>query len=197
MKEIEPIINKVKARCKEKKKEVNQDICLQYPAFGARQISITVNDYKCLACEEYLNDTIINFYIRFLSEEVLTDKQKAVTHIFDTFFYNMLTSTVRIKSVDERYARIVRWTKNIKIFDMDFLIVPINKSTHWFLAIICFPNLVGENDKSTSKHKKKRTENYDDVSSSEKVNKRYMFCMKFSCFHLRFFRFSILSNFVH
>ncbi len=29
----------------------------------------------------------------------------------------------------------------MNIFDKDFLIVPINKSSHWYLAIICYPYL--------------------------------------------------------
>ena len=34
-----------------------------------------------------------------------------------------------------------KWTKNVNIFEKDFLIVPINKNSHWYLAIICFPYL--------------------------------------------------------
>ena len=29
------------------------------------------------------------------------------------------------------------------IFQKDFLIIPINESSHWFLAIVCFPGLSG------------------------------------------------------
>uniref|UniRef100_A0A915K4R2 Ubiquitin-like protease family profile domain-containing protein n=1 Tax=Romanomermis culicivorax TaxID=13658 RepID=A0A915K4R2_ROMCU len=38
--------------------------------------------------------------------------------------------------------RLVRtWTKNVNIFDKDFIIIPINENSHWYLAIICYPAL--------------------------------------------------------
>ena len=38
-----------------------------------------------------------------------------------------------------RYDRVKRWTKNVNIFEKDFVIVPINQHSHWFVAVICFP----------------------------------------------------------
>lgn len=32
------------------------------------------------------------------------------------------------------------------IFEKDFLIIPVNKNYHWFLAIICYPKDVPEDD---------------------------------------------------
>lgn len=29
------------------------------------------------------------------------------------------------------------------LFQKDFIIIPINEQSHWFLAIICFPSLIG------------------------------------------------------
>lgn len=34
-----------------------------------------------------------------------------------------------------------RWTKNVNLFEKDFIVIPLNENSHWFLAIICFPNL--------------------------------------------------------
>ena len=37
----------------------------------------------------------------------------------------------------------MRWTKNLSLFEKDFIIVPINEgNTHWTLAIICYPGAV-------------------------------------------------------
>lgn len=45
--------------------------------------------------------------------------------------------------------RLVRtWTKNVDIFDMDFVIIPINENAHWYLAIICYPGLVEQQQSS-------------------------------------------------
>lgn len=65
---------------------------ITYPPSGVGAISINVPDFKCLAVGEHLNDVIINFYLQYIFLEVLTAEQKKKTHIFDTFFYESLTS---------------------------------------------------------------------------------------------------------
>ena len=37
------------------------------------------------------------------------------------------------------YLAVAKWTKRVDIFSRDFLVVPINESTHWSVAIICYP----------------------------------------------------------
>lgn len=83
---------------------------------------------------------------------MLTEAQKAKTHIFSTFFYNTLTNTkllgpsstdVKLTAPQKRHERVKNWTKHVNIFEKDFIIVPINQQSHWFLAIICFPTLKG------------------------------------------------------
>jgi hypothetical protein len=32
---------------------------------------------------------------------------------------------------DRRHGRVRRWTKSVNIFEKDFIIVPINKKSHW------------------------------------------------------------------
>lgn len=44
-------------------------------------------------------------------------------------------------AAQKRHARVSSWTKNVNLFEKDFIIIPINEQSHWFLAIICFPNL--------------------------------------------------------
>lgn len=46
-----------------------------------------------------------------------------------------------LNAAQKRHARVSGWTKNVNIFENDFIVVPINEQSHWFLAIICFPNL--------------------------------------------------------
>ncbi|KAJ7386909.1 Sentrin-specific protease 6 [Desmophyllum pertusum] len=36
------------------------------------------------------------------------------------------------------HSQVRTWTKNVDIFEKDFVIVPINESSHWYLAVICF-----------------------------------------------------------
>lgn len=128
---------------------------LIYPPTGSGGISISIDDYQCLAKEEFLNDVIIEFYLKYLYTELLTDAQRDRTHIFSTFFYNRLMSGGRFarsarrskaQGGDDswtRHERVQKWTKHVNLFEKDFIFVPINEHNHWYLAIVCFPSLAG------------------------------------------------------
>jgi sentrin-specific protease 7 len=93
-----------------------------------------------------LNDVIIDFYLKYIHHELLTDEQRSRSYIFSQFFYKRLTMMTKDKdskltASQKRHMRVASWTKNVNIFEKDFVIIPINEQSHWFLAIICFPNL--------------------------------------------------------
>ncbi|EZA57568.1 Sentrin-specific protease [Ooceraea biroi] len=120
------------------------------PAKGG--IAINTEDYLCLAEDQFLNDVIIDFYLKYLTLEVLSESDQHRTHVFSSYFYKRLTSPhaqaaesiVPMTPAAKRHARVQKWTKNVNIFEKDFVIIPINEHAHWFLAIICFPGLVGK-----------------------------------------------------
>lgn len=66
------------------------------------------------------------WYMRKLSVE---DQNR--TYLFSSFFYTQLTkiahptSEVKAKS---RHNRVKKWTKNVNIFEKDFIFIPINES---------------------------------------------------------------------
>jgi sentrin-specific protease 7 len=130
-----------------------QDIrkILIYPQ-GKGGISIDTESYMCLAIDQYLNDVIIDFYLNYLRLEVLKESQKEKTHVFNTFFYMRLTNVPRQKAMQgdrkltaaqKRHKRVKNWTKHVNLFDKEFIIIPILEQSHWFLAIICYPGLMG------------------------------------------------------
>ena len=55
-----------------------------------------------------------------------------------------------LTAADKRYERVKRWTKKMNIFDKDFIVVPINEHSHWFVAVICFPGKEGCWDMDTN-----------------------------------------------
>lgn len=63
---------------------------LIYPP-GVGGISINTEDYMCLAQDQFLNDVIIDFFIKYLFNECITPQQREKTHVFSTFFYKRLT----------------------------------------------------------------------------------------------------------
>lgn len=133
------------------KAESSDGVCniLIYPPTGKGGIPINTKDFICLGIDQYLNDVIIDFYLKYVHNEILTEEQRNKTHIFSTFFYNTLTNTkllgndAKLTAAQKRHERVKNWTKNVNIFEKDFIIVPINQQSHWFLAIICFPSLRG------------------------------------------------------
>lgn len=124
-----------------------------YPPQGKGGISINTEDYQCLAVDQYLNDVIIDFYLKYLHEEVMSPEQRQKTHIFSSFFYKRLTATsarqrhlerdLKMTPAQKRHNRVKSWTKNVNLFEKDFVIIPINELSHWFLAVICFPGMKG------------------------------------------------------
>jgi len=66
------------------------------PAPGG--ICISVEDYKCLAEGEFLNDVIIDFYLKYLVQTQLPSEHQKRTHVFSSHFFTRLT---RELSLDE------------------------------------------------------------------------------------------------
>ena len=107
-------------------------------------IALTNVDVDCLRPGIYLNDIIIDFYLRYLYEEILTEEQRARTYIFNSYFYTRLSKRAfgdsrRSESPIERmHSQVKKWTRGIDIFERDYIIIPVNEHSHWFLVIICF-----------------------------------------------------------
>uniref|UniRef100_A0A8C5R8M3 Sentrin-specific protease 6 n=1 Tax=Leptobrachium leishanense TaxID=445787 RepID=A0A8C5R8M3_9ANUR len=116
------------------------------PAKGG--ISVTNEDLHCLNEGEFLNDVIIDFYLKYLVLEKL-GKDADRIHIFSSFFYKRLNQrerrnlqdTANLTLQQRRHGRVKTWTRHVDIFQKDFIFVPLNEAAHWFLAVICFPGL--------------------------------------------------------
>ena len=98
----------------------------------AYNIPITVKDLKTLDNRKWLNDNIIDFYMKLLvarsqnSAELLPK-----IHIFSTHFYSTLSS--------KGYKGVARWAKRAKIdvTQLDYIFVPVNlNQVHWALGVI-------------------------------------------------------------
>ncbi|RNA41042.1 sentrin-specific protease 7 isoform X4, partial [Brachionus plicatilis] len=150
---------------------VTSKVLLKYPLTeqsNCSTIEINSVDFSCLKEGEFLNDNIISFYLKYLFNEIISPEDRKRTHIFDTFFYQKLTHTAETKSKEDtalnaaqrRYMRVKNWTRSVNIFEKDFLIIPINKNVHWYLAIVCYPYLkepvYQENSKINAEREKKK-----------------------------------------
>lgn len=94
-------------------------------------IDITENDMDCLKPSTFINDNIINFYLKYMYRCMLNENQQQKVHIFDSFFCEALDQ------MDD--ARVIRWLRRVNIFEKDYLVIPAMIDQHWFLIIIRRP----------------------------------------------------------
>ncbi|XP_046432361.1 uncharacterized protein LOC124185514 isoform X5 [Neodiprion fabricii] len=129
-----------------------QTILIYPPAPARDAITINDRDCACLGKDKFINDVIIDFYLKYLSLEVLLKEDQKRTHVFSSHFYKRLThshvsdANNRLLRATKRHSGVQKWTKDVNIFEKDFIIIPINERSHWIVAIICFPGLAGEVD---------------------------------------------------
>ena len=115
-------------------------------------IHINKSDLDRLAPGELLNDNVIVFYCKWFVNEMLEEVRRTNCYIFNTYFYvkffsslnNMLISELKEKDFQTGYNAVKKWTKNIDIFEKDFVVLPIHDEIqkHWCLFIIVYPNLL-------------------------------------------------------
>ncbi|TGZ59074.1 hypothetical protein CRM22_009285 [Opisthorchis felineus] len=142
------------------------------PPGSTDSVTLTQADFDCLAPGGLLNDAIINFYLKYLYFEQLTDVQRQATYLFNCFFYSRLAgmSTTPVvnncrpptanppttgqnnalsfvgyipESSKARHANVAKWTRRVDLFCKDYIIIPINEASHWFLGLVCYPWMAG------------------------------------------------------
>ncbi|KAI4942214.1 hypothetical protein J4E91_010188 [Alternaria rosae] len=100
---------------------------------GRQRAIVHFDDLPRLDEEEFLNDSLIDFYMIYLFKQLKVPADKV--YFFNTYFFTKLTENSGRKSMD--YKAVQRWTSKIDIFSYDYIVVPINEQAHWYLAIIC------------------------------------------------------------
>ncbi|KAL7833972.1 hypothetical protein AOLI_G00289320 [Acnodon oligacanthus] len=131
----------------EKTKEV---MLIQYPPPPSKGgITVTTEDLECLRDGEFLNDVIIDFYLKYLQLERADQDVANRSHIFSSFFYKQLTrkdnsseEEAGVTAQCRRHRRVKTWTRHVDIFSKDYLFIPVNQEAHWYLVVICFPGLL-------------------------------------------------------
>ncbi|KAH7396416.1 hypothetical protein BKA66DRAFT_438349 [Pyrenochaeta sp. MPI-SDFR-AT-0127] len=100
---------------------------------GRQRAVVHFDDLPRLDEEEFLNDSLIDFYMIYLFSKLNVPSDKV--YFFNTYFFTQLTKNTGRQSMN--YQAVERWTSKIDIFGYDYIVVPINEATHWYLAIIC------------------------------------------------------------
>ena len=116
----------------------NNATILRYPSSGPHAVTLLGADFHRLDHDQFLNDTVIEFGLRYLLEQVRS-RNSALScsiHVYSTFFY-MKMSEYRDRS--RSYEQVKKWTNRVDVFSKRFLVLPINENMHWYLAVVVNP----------------------------------------------------------
>ncbi|KAL6856448.1 cysteine proteinase [Trichoderma novae-zelandiae] len=114
---------------------------LIFPPTGKNRATVDKIDIPRLDEGEFLNDNLINFYIRYLEHKLERERPELLRKIyfFSTFFFEKLKST----KGKINYDGVKSWTAKVDLLSYDYIFVPVNENAHWYLAIICnVPNAI-------------------------------------------------------
>ena len=122
-----------------------------------QRVPITEHDLLRLRPMTYLNDSIINFYLKYLkcnfdkgggtdnANRGWDDLDGEGIHIFPSFCYTRIKnimgpSTRNSKAVRTKiWKDLASWTKKVDIFKKKLLCFPINEHLHWTCVFVCHP----------------------------------------------------------
>ncbi|CAN1340961.1 Probable ubiquitin-like-specific protease 2B [Linum perenne] len=100
-----------------------------YPEGDCDAVSISKRDVDLLEPETFINDTIIDFYIQYLKNQI-PPEEKHRYHFFNSFFFRKLADLDKDPSsaLDGRAAflRVRKWTRKVDIFGKNYIFIPVN-----------------------------------------------------------------------
>ncbi|KAI0598027.1 hypothetical protein F4775DRAFT_592780 [Biscogniauxia sp. FL1348] len=109
---------------------------LVFPAHGKNRAIVDKDDIHRLDEGQFLNDNLVIFYLRYLQDRLETERPDLARRIYfqNTFFYDKLKMAKSGHQIN--YDSVKAWTSKVDLFTKDYIIVPINEYTHWYVAII-------------------------------------------------------------
>ncbi|OAY80939.1 putative ubiquitin-like-specific protease 2B [Ananas comosus] len=116
-----------------------------YPKGDPDAVSISKRDIDLLLPETFINDTIIDFFIKYLKNKI-PPNEKQRFHFFNSFFFRKLADLDKdpgkVSEGRAAFLRVRKWTRKVNIFEKDYIFIPVNFNLHWSLLVICHPGEV-------------------------------------------------------
>ncbi|KAK9702175.1 hypothetical protein K7432_011381 [Basidiobolus ranarum] len=124
-------------------KPLSQDLFV-YPFTGVNSITITGDDVYRLSDGEFLNDNLVEFYLKYFQNQLIESNPTLAeqVHFFNPFFYKRLTQKDKSNKSLNIYDKVKKWTSKINLFSKNYIFIPINENLHWYLALVCNPYLL-------------------------------------------------------
>ena len=123
-----------------------------YPPVGKDRARVDMGDIEKLDEGEFLNDNLIGFYLQWLQAQLKQKHPEWAERIYfqNTFFYQKLSNPEKgVKGIN--YEAVKKWTSKVDLLEKDYIIIPINEHSHWYVAIICnAPKLLPESEKTNN-----------------------------------------------
>lgn len=147
-------------------------LMVYYPDHGKSRVKITKADFDVLGEHEMLNDSAIDFYLKWIEHEVVAKSSEMVDQFlfFGTFFFKKMTTQIKAKLRGptarlDRLASVEKYNSRggESIWNRRFLIIPINEAFHWSLAIAC----IGRQDQEDEHSQKTAAATTDDCMHEE------------------------------
>uniref|UniRef100_A0A5B6Z6G2 Putative ubiquitin-like-specific protease 2B isoform X2 n=1 Tax=Davidia involucrata TaxID=16924 RepID=A0A5B6Z6G2_DAVIN len=118
-----------------------------YPKGDSDAVSISKSDVDLLRPETFVNDTIIDFYIKYLKNKIQPEERHRF-YFFNSFFFRKLADLDKNPSSAfegrAAFQRVRKWTRKVNLFEKDYIFIPVNFNYHWSLIVICHPGEVAE-----------------------------------------------------
>ncbi|AGO11687.1 AaceriADL089Cp [[Ashbya] aceris (nom. inval.)] len=106
---------------------------LHYQFSDDTKYTVTNQDFKCLYNHDWVNDTILDFFLKYYVEHAVNESDLSMhdVHIFSSFFYTKLVS-----NPEQYYANVKKWVASSNLLEKKYIVIPINVNFHWFGCII-------------------------------------------------------------
>eukprot|EP00727_Mastigamoeba_balamuthi_P000298 m51a1_g10265 putative sentrin-specific protease (860) ;mRNA; r:18261-22058 len=114
-----------------RKRPASERPVLRYPRGAPDAVTLTKADVDRLEPNVYLNDSIIEFYLRYIEDHVIAPGLRGRVQIFNPFIYKCMLLSA------DAYSRVERWTRGTNVFERDYLFIPIHEREHWSLVVAC------------------------------------------------------------
>ncbi|OQS00764.1 SUMO deconjugating cysteine peptidase Ulp2 (predicted) [Achlya hypogyna] len=98
------------------------------------QVLLTYGDIGRLDESRLFNDSILDFYFSYLLDTL--PEPQPPTVVCSTFLFSRFQQA-RKAGLAPAHAAVKRWSKAGDLFATKYLVVPINESGHWSVAVVC------------------------------------------------------------
>ncbi|KAL5703405.1 Ulp1 peptidase [Ranunculus cassubicifolius] len=105
-------------------------------------MTISKREVELLQPGRLINDAVVDFYIKYLQNE-MRPEERSRFHFFKSSFFRELGDLDKSPSSSSEgraaLASYCKSTREVNIFEKDYVFIPVNFNLHWSLIVICHP----------------------------------------------------------